>query len=81
VKLFRVIMSVHLKNAEWSYSNQVPSFYVHAVSPQDAESNAIRVCAASASAKDEFRTSGSVIQVDSDLEPMDNETYRSWSDL
>lgn len=78
-------MSVHLLNVgKWSYTTQVPGFYVHGVSPRDAQTNAIRVVAASASAGEEFRTSGSLIQVDSNLDPVDNgtdNTYLSWSDL
>jgi hypothetical protein len=80
MKLWRVLMSVHLKNDTWNYTVSLPTFYVHACTGSDAVNDAIRTAAACAGPDMEYRSSGTVIAVDNNLDPIED-TYKSWSDL
>jgi hypothetical protein len=92
MKLWRVILSLHLKGTTnevgiqpYSYTVHPCTFYVHAVCASDARTMAIALVSASVSPHDEYRTSGSVIAVDGNLDPLDPScvapSYDSWNDL
>ena len=98
MKLWRVILSIHLKSTGavmrphpkgvpstvmvrgegktwesyqgYSYTIHPAVFYVHAVSASDAQTMAIKLVSAGVSPHDEYRTSGSVIAVDGNLNPV-----------
>jgi len=89
VKLWRVIMSVHLKRLhddgdgsplKYEYDVQVPTFYVHAVSASDAQTQAIRISAGCADPGAEYRSSGTVVRCYHDSPDPDESTASSWND-
>lgn len=101
MKLWRVILSIHIRQASmpaampgYSYTTTPATFYMHAVSASDVQTMAIALVSAGVSPHDEYRTSGSVIAVDGNLEPLDwrcgdpdckeplhTIPYLSWNDM
>jgi|HubBroStandDraft_6_1064221.scaffolds.fasta_scaffold374411_3 hypothetical protein len=84
--LWRVIMSVHLIEGRWKSSVQKPTFYVHGMDREAAKAQALAV---TGTAMTDCRTSGSLIKVDKNLDPVldalgmnpAEADYLSWSDL
>lgn len=76
MKLWRVLMSVHMVDGSWKSTVHLPCFYVHAVDGPGAQLLAESTALAVKSAL----TSGSAILVDANLDPI-ADTYHSWSDL
>ncbi len=72
--LFRVLLSLHYTNGEWSGVHHLPCFYVHAVTGEHAREMALAV----ANPDTRFTTSGSAIAVDGSLDPI-SATYFTWS--
>jgi len=76
-------MSVRVAGQNYDYTTNLTTFYVHAAMASDASVAAIRLIAASASPHDEYRTSGSVTEVDSNLDSVfrnDALNSREWDD-
>ena len=90
MKLWRVSLSIHLEHIldtephPIKYTVHPCTFYVHAVSASDARTKAIKLVSAGVHPATYYRTSGSVIAVDGNLEPLDpscvSPSYDSWDD-
>ena len=97
MKLWRVILSLRLKSTgsdgwnhtvPYAYNAHPCTFYVHAVCASDARSMAISLVSAGMSPRDEYRTSGCLVAVDGNLNPVHSASmfggesaYHSWDDL
>lgn len=77
-------MSVRITGDGYDYTRHLEGFYVSAFSASDASTKAIRIAASGASPRDEYRTSGSVVEVALDtLDPVVGTfglNERAWDD-
>lgn len=80
MRLWRASLSIRITGDGYDYTTHPATFYVHAVTASDASVAAIRLLASAASPRDEYRTSGSVTEVDSNLDPIVPLRSRSWDD-
>lgn len=81
MRLWRVLMSVRVTGIGHDYTRHLSVFYVHAVMGSDAALHAIRIGCAAASPADEYRSSGSVTEVDrGTLDPINLDRAYSWDD-